>query len=122
MDLHALASQDLAFTLEADGQEVTLTDPQGASAVLKAISNDISLVLDPETGVPVSGRNANVALRMASLRAEGMELPKGIEDAARVPWLVQYTTVSGDVLNAKVVESNPDRALGIVTLSLEVVL
>lgn len=121
MDLHALASQDLAITLEGDGQTVTVTDPAGVSASIPAISNDISLLIDPETGVPVSGRNANVALRIETLRAHSLALPKGVEDAAAVPWLVVYTTVNGDEITTKVVESNPDRALGLITLSLEVV-
>lgn len=119
MDLHQLAESDLAFTLEGDGQTVTLTNPDGVSAQLKAISNDISLIIDPDTGVPVSGRNANVAFRIASLRAAGFELPKGIEDGASVPWLVQYVTVTGDQITTKVMASNPDRSIGLITLRLE---
>ena len=122
MDLHQLAEADLAFTLEGDGQTVTVTNPAGTSAPLKAISNDISLIIDPETGVPVSGRNANVALRVASLRDAGFEIPKGIEDGAEVPWLVEYTTVTGETITTKIMASNPDRALGLVTCRLELVL
>lgn len=122
MDLHQLAEADLAFTLEGDGQTVTLTDPTGASADFQAISNDISLLIDPETGVPVSGRNANVALRIASIRAAGFLLPKGVEDGAEVPWVVDYTTVDGDTVTTKVMASNPDRAIGLITLRLELVL
>mgnify|MGYP003109483762 FL=1 len=122
MDLHQLAEADLAFTLEGDGQTVTVTNPAGISASLQAISNDISLIIDPETGVPVSGRNANVALRVASLRAAGFEIPKGIEDGASAPWLVEYTTVTGETIITKIMASNPDRALGLVTCRLELVL
>ena len=122
MNLHQLAEADLAFTLEGDGQTVTLTAPDGTATDFQAISNDISLVIDPDTGVPVSGRNANVALRITSLRAAGFELPRGIEDGAEVPWLVGYTTVNGDQIATKVIASNPDRSLGIVTLRLELVL
>lgn len=122
MDLHQLAESDLAFTLEGDGQTVTVTNPAGTSAPLKAISNDISLLIDPETGVPVSGRNANVALRVASLRAAGLEMPVGIEDGAQVPWLVAYTTVTGESITTKVMASNPDRSLGLITCRLELVL
>ena len=32
MDLHQLAEADLAFTLEGDGQTVTVTNPAGTSA------------------------------------------------------------------------------------------
>ncbi len=121
MDLHLIAEADLATTLEGNGQTVTLTDPQGVSATLTAISNDISLIIDPETGVPVSGRNANVAFRIASIRAAGLQLPKGIEDGAVTPWVVDYTTVNGNALRAKVMASNPDRALGVVTVRVEII-
>lgn len=122
MDLHQIAEDDLAVTLEGDGQTITLTDPTGATADLQSISNDISLLIDPETGIPVSGRNVNLALRISSVRAAGFELPKGIEEGAVVPWLVDYTTVNGNQIKAKVMASNPDRAIGIITLRLELVL
>ena len=71
--------------------------------------------------MPVSGRNANVALRIASIRAAGFELPKGIEDGALTPWLVEYTTVTGETITTKIMASNPDRALGLLTCRLELV-
>lgn len=120
MDLHAIAEQDLATTLEGNGQHVTITDPAGSSAAVIAISNDISQIIDPDTGVPVSGRNANAAFRISTLRAAGLGLPHGIEDGAVRPWLVDYVTVNGDTIRTKVLTSNPDRALGIVTLRLRV--
>ena len=120
MDLQQLAEADLAHTLEADGQVVTVTDPAGLSNELKALSNDISLLIDPDTGVAVSGRNANVTLRIASLRAAGfVGLPMGIEDGAQLPWIVTYTTVNGDQVTTKVMASSPDRSLGVVSLRLE---
>jgi hypothetical protein len=121
MSLQAIAAADLAVTLEGDGQSVTLTNPSGTSAVLQGISNDISLLIDTETGVPVSGRNANVSLRIASVRGAGLDLPQGIEDGAMSPWLVAYTTTTGESITTKVMATNPDRAMGIVTCRLELV-
>lgn len=121
MDLHQLAENDLAFTLERDGQSVTLIDPNGVSAEVPAISNDISLLIDPDTGAPVSGRNVSVALRLSRIRNAGLEVPKGIEDGARVPWCVEYTTIEGVTVRTKVVASNPDRSVGVVTLRLELI-
>ena len=118
MDLQRLAESDLAFTLEGDGQRVTLVNPDGVGAELNAISCDISLMIDPDTGVPVSGRNANAALRIASITAAGLTMPQGIEDGATVPWLVMYETVTGEMITAKVLASNPDRAVGVITLKL----
>lgn len=122
MNLQALAAADLAFTLEGDGQTVTLINPSGVSVELKALSNDISLVIDPETGVPVSGRNANVSFRIDSIRGEGFTLPKGEEDGANVPWLVTYTAVTGEQIRTKIMSTMPDRALGVLACRLELVL
>lgn len=121
MDLHALAEADLGRTLEADGRTVTVTNPEGVSATLQAIGNDISLLIDPETGVPVSGRNVNVALRVSSLRDAGLDIPFGVEDGAQVPWVVEYTTVTGETITTKVMASNPDRSMGLVTCRLELI-
>ena len=121
MDLQQIAETDLATTLESNGQLITVTDPVGVSADVQGLSNDISLLIDPDTGVPVSGRNANVSLRLSTLKTAGIGTPKGIEDGASVPWLVEYTTVEGQTIKARVMASNPDRSLGIVTLKLGLV-
>ena len=122
MNLQQLAESDLAFTLENEGQSVTVTNPEGVSAQLKSIMNDIGLLIDVETGGAISGRNANVALRISTLRSAGFEIPKGIEESEKVPWVVEYTTVTGETIKTKVISSDPDRSLGIVTCGLELVL
>lgn len=119
MDLHALAEMDLLFTLEADGQAVTVTNPAGSSVVLQAISNDISAMVDPETGLLVSGRAASAALRISSLTTAGLGIPVGVPDAAGKPWVVSFNDVNGGLHTFKVAQSNPDRGVGLVTVLLE---
>jgi len=121
MNLQEIAAADLAVTLEGDGQTLVLTDPSGVSATLKSITNDVSLLIDPGTGALVSGRNVNAALRIDSIRAAGLALPKGVEDGAVTPWLVEHKTIDGQDITTKVLSSNPDRSIGIITLRLELV-
>lgn len=124
MNLRQQAEADLQHILEDSatgfGWPITVTDPNGTSSPLTGSSNDISQVIDPETGQVVSGRSASVALRVASLFEAGFNsLPVGIADRSSKPWLVQFDDINGNSHTFKVIQSNPDRTLGIITLILE---
>lgn len=123
MSLRQLAEADLSAILEDGvtgfGWPITVTDPKGRQAPLSGFSNDISQLIDPDTGVLVSGRLATVSLRIASLLAAGLTLPQGIADATRKPWLIKFDDINGNPYTFKVAESNPDRALGLVVCVLE---
>lgn len=125
MNLRALAESDLGFIVE-DGETgfgwpITLTDPAGFSSVdpLTGLSDDIAQVIDPDTGQAVSGRLASIALRISTLYAQGYTLPQGIADASAKPWIVEFNDINGLPYKFKVQQSNPDRALGLVTCLLE---
>lgn len=124
MSLRAQAEADLAVTLEAQtdfGEPFTLTDPSGfASATqLYGATSDIGQVLDPDTGQAVSGRHATLVARESTLTAAGYTaLPEGVADANSKPWLVDFAGVSTASQRYKVVQSFPDRTLGVVTLVL----
>lgn len=117
MGLREQAEADLAHTLERDGTAITLTDPDGTILELVAQTNDISQVIDPETGQFVSGRSASIALRMSSLLEIGM--PKSIPDKDSKPWTVSFCDVLGTPHTFKIASSNPDRTIGMVTCRLE---
>lgn len=123
--LRELAEQDLGFILETDESgfrwPVTVTDPAGLTVnSLYGFSDDIGQIIDPDTGEAVSGRLASVALRISTLVASGFTtLPRGIEDMASKPWIVQFDDINGNPFVFKVRHSNPDRALGLITCELE---
>lgn len=123
MSIRQLAESDLGLILEDGatgfGWPITVTDPSGAVRPLTGFSDDIAQIIDPDTGQAVSGRLASVALRISSLTLAGLGLPKGIADAGRKPWLIQFDDINGNPYKFKVSQSNPDRALGLVTLLLE---
>lgn len=124
MGLRTTAENDLAFILENKacgfGFDITVTNPSLTVAQFVGFSNDISQVIDPDTGQVVSGRSASVALRMTSLNtAFSNVLPVGIADASSKPWIVEFLDIAGFAHKFKVIKSNPDRALGIVTLLLD---
>lgn len=123
MGLRTTAETDLAFILEdADfgfGWEISVTNPAGTTASLTGFSNDIAQLIDPDTGQAVSGRLASAVLRIYSLTVAGLDLPVGVADSAVKPWIVVFNDINGTAHTFKVAQSNPDRALGIVSLILE---
>lgn len=123
MSLRTTAEADLGKILEDStsgfGWPITITDPAGTSKSLTGFSNDISQIIDPDTGQAVSGRLASVALVISSLTAAGLGLPVGIADSGNKPWIIQFNDLSGNVYKFKVSKSNPDRTIGMVTCLLE---
>lgn len=124
MGLRDLAENDLSFILEDNingfGWPISVTDPNGLSVNLIGTSNDIAQLIDPDTGQAISGRSASVALRISSLQAQGLGLPQGIADTLLKPWLISFNDINGQPYTFKVMQSNPDRMLGIVTCILEI--
>lgn len=123
MSLRQLAETDLGLILEDGstgfGWSITVTDPAGTSRTLTGFSDDIAQIIDPDTGQAVSGRLASVALRTSSLIAAGLTLPRGIADSGSKPWVIEFDDINGSAYKFKVSQSNPDRALGLVTCLLE---
>lgn len=124
MGLRDVAERDLGRILENSttgfGWPITVTGPSGLSKPLTGFSDDISQVIDPDTGEAVSGRLASVALRISSLVAAGLGLPVGIADSASKPWVIEFNDINGNPYKFKVAQSNPDRALGMVVCLLEI--
>lgn len=123
MSLREQAAADLTAIVEDDtggfGWPITVTDPAGTSAALVGLSSDIGTTIDPDTGQAVSGRRASIALRIASLVAAGLGIPTGIASAASKPWLVVFDDIDGTSYSYRVLESMPDRAIGVVTCLLD---
>ena len=123
MSLRQTAEQDLGAILEDGamgfGWPIQVTDPSGLSKPLTGFSDDISQIIDPDTGEAVSGRLVSVALRISSLTVAGLALPVGIADASIKPWIIEFNDINGSPYKFKVAQSNPDRALGLITCILE---
>lgn len=125
MSLRRLAEADLGLILEDDktgfGWSITVTDPSGNTNNddLLGYSDDISQIIDPDTGQVVSGRMASVAIRITRLTQVGLAIPQGIVDAGIKPWIVEFKDINNNAHKFKVNQSNPDRMLGLVSLMLE---
>lgn len=124
--LRETAAADLRVILEQDtagpGWPITLTDPDGNVGTFTGLSGDIAQVIDPETGQAVSGRFAHVSIPTATIREKlpTSGLPQGISDTTEKPWIVEFDDIDGLPYKFKVSKSNPDRTLGLVSLTLEI--
>ena len=123
MGIRELAEADNRIILNDStfgfGYSIVLTDPAGTIAPLTGFSNDISQVIDPDTGVAVSGRLATAALNINDIIAGGVTLPKGVADAGSKPWLITFSDINGNINTFKVSKSDPDRAIGMLICTLE---
>ena len=123
MNLRELAEMDMGHIVEdADtgfGWAITLTDPDGKSESFTGLSDDIAQVIDPDTGQAVSGRMASIAIRISTLQTQGFTIPRGIADSSKKPWVVEFDDINGNPHKFKISETNPDRALGLLTCLLE---
>lgn len=123
MNIATLAEGHLEHILENPdgfGWVITITPPVGVPKQLVGSSGDVAQLVDLETGLVVSGRLAHVTLRISSLTTAGLAIPEGIMDTASKPWVVEFNDINGSAHKFKVMQSNPDRKLGVVRLVLEV--
>lgn len=101
----------LARSLEdvsAWGVAITLTNPAGTVQELTGQARHISMLLDIESGQEVREEQASVTLRLSSIT-----IGEPVKN-----WKVSVKDSAGDTLSAYVVESFPDRTLGITVLKL----
>ena len=96
-----------------------LTSPTGSLAPVTGITNDISQLFDPETGVLVSGRSVTIAVRASSIPAVA-GVPTGIADANGKPWTAAFADLAGQEHLFKVSLVDPDATLGLLMITLEV--
>lgn len=124
MGLREQAEADLGMILEDKsfgwGWALTITSPEGKTEPFVGFSQDISLAVDPDTGMLVSGRTATVVVRISTLRAKGFaENPKGVPESNKRPWVVGLRDINGVPCLFKVIRSLPDRMIGTLPLVLE---
>lgn len=119
MGLRELAESHLAITTEnrdLGAWDISVKDPADKEESLTGLSTDIAQIIDPDTGMVVSGRMASVALRISTLVSLGFtSLPVGIAESAQKPWVITFDDINGNPYKFKVKKSNPDRAIGLVT-------
>lgn len=101
------------------GYPITVTDPTETDTAFTGFSNDISQVIDPDTGVAVSGRLATVAINIQDILDAGLTLPESIADSSSKPWIITFNDINGVSQAFKVAQSNPDRAIGMLVCTLE---
>lgn len=123
MGLRSQAHTDLIGIVESSedfGWPIVVVAPGGQELSLTGLHTDHGLTFDLETGLPISGRRAAVALVLQRFTDAGLPEPRAVIDAAGRPWVVRATDIHGTSHLYKIVETMPDRTIGMVTCVLEV--
>lgn len=97
---------------------ITITDPDGRSAVVNGQQRDIGLSIDAQ-GAQILARTASVALSATAILAAGFDsLPEAVVDDLSKKWLIEFTAPTGGRRRFAVTAVIPD-TLGAVVLILE---
>lgn len=89
-------------------------EPGGFGAKIPGMFNDIEQTVDPGTGEFLTGRRISIAMSQQDFYDAGFDqIPRGIADGAKKPWIVSVKVDCTDQ-KFKVVKSNPDRTVGVV--------
>lgn len=114
LDARAIVEDRTGF-----GWPIQLTDPSGYSREITGLTNDIALVIDPDTGMLVSGRDVTISVHIQTLRETGFsEDPRGVSQG--IPWVVEFEDINGTPGRFKVARTSPDRGIGLILMNLEV--
>lgn len=97
---------------------LVLVSPNGEQLQLNGLANNIGTSIDPETGQAVLGQQATIAISIADIEAEGVELPRGTADKNSRPWVVRLTLPTGGEQKFKISATAPD-LLGCLVCHLE---
>lgn len=122
MGIREQAAADFRHIVEDEvtgfGWPVTIVSPAGVATEFRGLSTDVSTTIDPETGIPVVGRRASVAVSRAALRAANVA-PRQVSNEDADPWVVRFADSAGVTRTYKVIETLPDRTLDALVLILE---
>ncbi|MCK9556234.1 hypothetical protein M0R36_10550 [bacterium] len=97
---------------------MTITAPDGSTAVVLGFTSDIHLSVDPGTGELVSGCKASVSVLISDLEDAGFGAIHSVADSSSRPWLITMADSKGTETVYKVVETNPDRSVGLMLIFL----
>ena len=124
MSLRSTAEADTTRILEDGstgfGWPIKLINPDDTEIELTGFTNDIHELIDPDTGVSVSERRVSIALSISAIEAEDIDIPYNVADENIKPYVIKFNDSAGTEQIFKVMESHPDRTVGMVTCLLEV--
>lgn len=124
MGLRDQAKRDARYIISGDVYgfrwPVVVEDPNGVVSVdMYCTSKDISLMIDPQTGMSLSGRTVSCTFHIDDLIDQGFNsLPVSIKDGGK-PWKIKFNDVNGFSFTFIVTDGIPDRTFGVIPCTLE---
>lgn len=109
MSLRSQAALDMQNLINADGEDVTLTDGDGVEYDVKGLVFRADFSIDQETGLRIAGEKTSIQVSLLDLESE-----EPTED-----WQVSTTDVLAGTITGQVVSPAFDRTLGVVMFNVE---
>ena len=108
-ELRVQAQEDLASTIQEEfGQTIKISRPDSSDPLdFIGLSNDISVAIDPDTGLMITGRTAQAVFILSEVLAHFSELPDKL-------WKVEFLEISPNSFS--VLDVRPDAAQGVLIL------
>lgn len=100
------------------GGEVVISY-KGVEYPANCFSNNIGQVFDADTGTVVSGQTATVAISVIELQSKSIPEPVAVYNENRDPYLIGFNDGLGRDFLFKVVDTYPDRTIGLIVCILE---
>jgi hypothetical protein len=123
VSLRELAALDHAAILGDTSQgfaiPLVITSPAGVQIALAGFASDVGEIVDPESGLQVTGRRATVSFVQDPITQAGLGAVTAVAEENRRPWLVSFADAHGIVRTYKVIEVLPENDLGSLRCALE---
>lgn len=101
-------------------QPLKFTNPDGVVLEADGLFFDVAVPgLDVDTGQGITVRTVSARVSAGRFTEAGLELPSGIADSKRRPWLMECTDALGRARVFKVAECLPDSTLPVLIVRLE---
>lgn len=92
--------------------EMTFTAPNGSTQALDGTYTDVSLGINPETGLPIIGRKISISAHLPDFTTYNPADTAG-------NWKVSFVNNIGETITGYLKNIMPDRTLGMVTATVE---
>lgn len=119
MSIFAEAMEVMTEFINDEGQDVTIIHPSGTENTFKCLANDIHLVIDPLTSEAITGRQSTISVSLTDLTTVGFEDIGAVSFSDLKPWVVKLADSVGVERTFKIMETYPDKTLGVSVLFLE---
>jgi hypothetical protein len=114
LDLKEIARQDTEMILQGEfSQELVFLSPNGSqTATVRGLCSNHEYGVDPDTGMPANLLNVHCSISEISLTEQGYTTRNASDKVDMITHFVSFTDARGVENKYKIVQSLPDKNIG----------